>query len=78
MATTNYPSNLGLAERAAHTLMQEAEEAGKTDLGWLERFEQLDERKLFDCFDLAMSAPSDFLRGYLLAKASTATAMGTT
>ena len=80
MAISNYPSiqcTHDLTERAARTVMQAAEEAGKTDLGWLQRFEQLDERKLFDCLELAMNAPTDFLRGYLLAKASAVSAMGT-
>jgi hypothetical protein len=81
MATINYPSNqstMDLTERAARTVMQASQEAGQIDLHWLQRFEQLDERELSECLNLAVNAPSDFMRGYLLAKASAVSAMGTT
>lgn len=73
MATTNSPTiTQDLAGRAAHAVMQASLEAGRLDQDWLQRFEQLDERKPGDCINLAMEAPNDFLRGYLLAKASAA------
>ena len=75
MATNNYPLASDLSVRAANAVMQASLEASSIDMNWQHRFEQLDERKPSECIELAMEAPTDFLMGYLLAKASAATSL---